>query len=181
MTRYISLLRGINVGGKRKILMTDLTSLYKKLGYLNVTSYIQSGNVIFDSKESEDQNVICNKIENAIYETFGFEVPVIIRNTDEFKELYNNNPFSKKSGFEIKQLCLTLLSDIPNSKSIDLLLKNNTGNDKFKIIKNNIYIYYPGKVRESKLTNNYFERKLKISATTRNWKSITKLFEISIN
>ena len=91
MQKYISILRGINVGGKRKILMSDLKELYQSLGFEDIQTYIQSGNVIFNS--ALDKNEISIQIEKAVFEKYGFEVPVIIRTKEELQKIQSSNPF----------------------------------------------------------------------------------------
>ncbi|AFM03688.1 hypothetical protein Fleli_1252 [Bernardetia litoralis DSM 6794] len=184
MTKYISILRGINVGGKRKILMKDLKELYHNLGFLNVETYIQSGNVIFDSDfNSElDRNKISNKIEKAIFEKYAFEVPVILRTKEELLHIQSLNPFiqsEKEEGNLINNLHLTFLESIPMAENIEKSKEiESKTTDKFEIIENNIFIFCNDKYHTSKLTNNFFEKKLKTKATTRNWKTIKKLGEL---
>lgn len=179
MTKYISILRGINVGGKRKILMADLKELYQSLGFENVITYIQSGNVIFEAKEKEGSRAFPKKIEEAILKEYGFEVPVIIRSVDEIKNIISINPFLKKEDVKIENLCVTFLSDIPNEENLQKINAYNYSPDLFQIIDNNAFIFVAGKYHQSKLTNNFFEKKLVVSATTRNWKTVKKLLELS--
>ncbi len=179
MTRYISVLRGINVGGKRKILMVDLKMLYEKLGFSNITTYIQSGNVFFDSDQEE--NEISRKIEKAIIDHYGFTVPVIIRTLAEMETIFADNPFLKLQDTNIENLHLTFLSEAPSSELLDKIKKVDIGLDKIKIIHNNAYIYIYGKFLESKISNALFEKNLKVSATNRNWRTVSKLVEIAKN
>ncbi|MFK8006001.1 MAG: DUF1697 domain-containing protein [Saprospiraceae bacterium] len=180
MTKYISILRGINVGGKRKILMADLKELYKSLGFENIITYIQSGNVIFESKKKNNNNVFTRKIKEAIFEKYGFDVPVIIRSVKEIKSIVKNHPFEKKEGCQIENLCLTFLSEIPTAENLEKINTYDYAPDLFQIIEDNAFIFIQGKYHQSKLTNNFFEKKLKVSATTRNWKTVNKLLELSI-
>ena len=113
MTRYISILRGINVGGKRKVLMKDLKSLYEKLGLSKVETYIQSGNVIFESDQKLSNANLELKIQQALAETYGFDVPVIVRTAEEWAESVVNNPFWKEKDADIDRLHLTFLKDLP--------------------------------------------------------------------
>lgn len=180
MTKYISILRGINVGGKRKILMADLKELYKSLGFENVITYIQSGNVIFTSKMKDHNIAFAKKIKDAIFEKYGFDVPVIIRSVEELKNILQINPFLKKEGVQVENLCLTFLSEVPTDANLAIINTYDYSPDLFQIIGNNTFIFIQGKYHQSKLTNNFFEKKLKVSATTRNWKTVNKLLELSI-
>src|SRR3954471_13536569 len=96
METFISILRGINVSGQKKIQMTDLKALYEGLKFKEVITYIQSGNVIFKSKSASDQK-LAKRIEDAIYERYGFTVPVIIRTAEEMEHAISANPFLKQS------------------------------------------------------------------------------------
>ncbi len=179
MTKYISILRGINVGGKRKILMADLRELYKSLGFENIVTYIQSGNVIFESKKKNANNTFTKKIKEAIFEKYGFDVPVIIRSVEEIKNILKKNPFLKKEGVQIENLCVTFLSEVPSEENLEKIKTYDYSPDLFQIIEDNTFLFIEGKYHKSKLTNNFFEKKLKVSATTRNWKTVLKLLELS--
>ena len=178
MNRKIGILRGINVGGKRKILMADLKSMCKKLGLKNVTTFIQSGNLIFNSDKPNSE--LENDLERAITDKYGFDVPVIVRAEKELENSINNNPFFEKDA-DIKQLYLTFLKEKPNKENIEKTLTFNYEPDKFKIDDKDAFIFCAGKYHESKLTNNFFEKQLKVGATTRNWKTVMKLSELSKN
>ncbi|MFK7770565.1 MAG: DUF1697 domain-containing protein [Saprospiraceae bacterium] len=181
MTKYISILRGINVGGKRKILMADLRELYQSLGFENVITYIQSGNVIFESKKKNTNSTFTKKIKEAVFEKYGFDVPVIIRSVEEIKSIVENHPFEKKEGAQVENLCLTFLSEIPSDENLEKINTYDYAPDLFQIIEDNVFLFIQGKYHQSKLTNNFFEKKLKVSATTRNWKTVNKLLELSTN
>lgn len=178
MNRKIGILRGINVGGKRKILMADLKSMCEELGLKKVTTYIQSGNLIFNSDKPNSE--LENELEKAITEKYGFDVPVIVRTQKELENSINNNPFFEKDA-DIKQLHLTFLKKKPSKENIEKAQTFNYKLDKFKIDNKNVFIFCAGKYHESKLTNNFFEKQLKVGATTRNWKTVMKLSELSKN
>lgn len=184
MQKYISILRGINVGGKRKILMKDLKELYQNLGFLDVQTYIQSGNVIFKT-DNLNKIEISQKLEKAIFERYNFEVPVIIRTKEELLNIQSSNPFieSEENKEELlNNLHLTFLEEIPTTENIKKAKEIESKNtDKFEIIENNIFVFCEGKYHTSKLTNTFFEKKLKTKATTRNWKTIEKLTELVIS
>ena len=175
MENKIGILRGINVGGKRKILMADLKSLCEKLGLKNVVTYIQSGNLIFVS--GKQNSALETMLEKAIQETFGFEVPVIVRSSKELESSINNNPFHDKNA-DINALHLTFLKEKPTQENVEKALSFNYEPDKFEIKDKCVYIYCEGKYHQSKLTNNFFEKKLNTGATTRNWKTVLKLADL---
>jgi len=176
--RYIALLRGINVSGQKKIKMIDLKNLFEALGFKNVKTYIQSGNVIFDY-DHIDIEKLANKIKKEISETFGFFVNTIIRTDEEFRKIINNNPFVKDSNVEIDNLYVTFMLDIPDSSLVELLDEKKEENEKLSVISREIYLYCPNGYGRTKLNNVMIERKLKTVATTRNWKTINNLFQMS--
>lgn len=177
--KYISILRGINVGGHRKILMADLKNLYENLGFTQIVSYIQSGNVIFES-DSGDTNQISSSIENAISKVYGFAVPVIIRTHVEIKKAYEDMPFGQIDlKAEGSKYFLTLLSKQPTKENCEVLMGYVKTPEKLSIDGTHIYTYYSNGAGRSKLTNALMENKLKVRATSRNWKTVVKLIELS--
>lgn len=179
MTKYISILRGINVGGTRKIPMTGLKSALEKAGFQEVQTYIQSGNVIFDSEETEAR-ILEEKIQEIIAATFGFaDVPVIVRNSKEWAESIVNNPFLKENDPDIEKLHLTFLKELPSAENMEKIKSLDFLPDRFQIIGKDVFVYCENGYGRSKITNDFFEKKLKVSATTRNWKTVMKLHEIA--
>ena len=179
MTKQIAILRGINVGGKRKILMADLKTMFSALGFEDVQTYIQSGNVIFNSKSKDNDMEMANKIEQSISKIYGFEVPVIVRTVNELNDAISNNPFFNKKETDIERHHLTFLKEVPEKENLEKIKSYTYLPDKFEIKEKNVFIYCSGKYSDSKFTNKFFENKLKISATTRNWKTVLKLSELS--
>jgi uncharacterized protein (DUF1697 family) len=178
MAKYISILRGINVGGNRKILMKDLKSLYEGLDFSKVETYIQSGNVVFESDLKLSNADLEVKIQYAIIETFGFDVPVIVRTAVEWAISIVNNPFWKEEDADIDRLHLTCLKEIPSPELLEKIKPFQYLPDRYEIIGKNVFVFCAAGYGTSKLVNSFFESKLKTSATTRNWKTVTKLHEI---
>ncbi len=177
--KYVCLLRGINVGGHRKILMVDLKKLFVNLGAKNVVTYIQSGNVLFESSEL---NVLLfsNKVQAEIVSVYKFEVNVITMSFQELKILPELNPYYlPPSNYDPKanRLRVTFVNQTPDN-SLILNLQEQKFNDEYHISNKAIFIRCEGKYSETKLTNQMFEKKLNCSATTRNWKTVLKLIEI---
>ena len=181
MSKYISILRGINVGGNRKILMADLKSLFEKLEFSNIQTYIQSGNVIFNSDQKRSNADLEQEIQQAIADTFGFDVPVIIRSAEEMTDSIANNPFWKEKDIDIDRLHLTFLKELPSKEKLDKLKTLTFNPDRFEIIGKDVFIFCSAGYSDSKLTNQLFESKLGTSATTRNWKTVIKLRELSLS
>jgi uncharacterized protein (DUF1697 family) len=176
MPVYISILRGINVGGARKIPMNDLKIIYENLGFEKVKTYIQSGNLVFTIKNQVSIKILSSEIEKAILNKWNYHVPVILRTLDEMEEIIRGNPFIGEKEIDQEKLHVTLLSDFPE-KSIE----GDYVPDRFSIVGKNIYLYCPNGYGRTKLSNTFFEKKLKLNATTRNWKSITKLLDIGLD
>lgn len=175
MAVFLSILRGINVSGHKKISMTDLKVLYEELNFKNVITFIQSGNVVF---ESTTEKGLVKKIEQKISETYNFDVPVILRTLDEMERLLKENQFVKEKNIDITKLHITYLSEIPTDENLAKVKKYNFEPDRFYISGKEVYIYCPDGYGRTKLTNNFFENKLKVSATTRNWKTSNELLKI---
>lgn len=176
--KYIALIRGINIGRSKRIKMADLVKTLESLGFKNIKTYLQSGNVIFEH-DSSDIAEIVGSIGRKISEIFSFSVDVIIRTKDELENIVNGNPFIKESDIELDKLHVTFLSDIPDQKAVLNLDINKAENEKFEIIGREVYLYCPNGYARTKLKNDAFEKKLNTTATTRNWKTTNKLMELS--
>ena len=174
MNTFIALLRGINVSGQKKVPMVELRSLLSDLGLKNVQTYIQSGNVIFQSSE-ENRTALENLIQKAILSHFGFEVPVLVRTATEIKDILDACPFleeKKMNGY------FTLLHSAPDTSLIKETHLISYPNEEFHITSQCVYFYSTSGYGNAKCNNNFFERKLKIDATTRNYKTIVKLLSL---
>ena len=171
MKTYIVILRGINVSGKNKLPMADLRELLSTLNFQNVQTYIQSGNIILDSDETKSN--VCQKIKEGIVSKFGYDVPVLIRTISEWEKAIANNPYPTENH---KILGFAFLREIPKEKSFEI---TGTEEDVYTIIEDVVYIYCPTGMARTKLTNNLFERKLKVTATSRNFRTTLKLLELA--
>ncbi|MFD2566254.1 DUF1697 domain-containing protein [Pseudotenacibaculum haliotis] len=170
MKTYIVLLRGINVSGKNKIPMQELRDLLEGIGYENVRTYIQSGNIILNSEE--DKTIISKKISEAIQKHFGYEVPALTYSLEDWKHIIQDNPYSEGE----KAIYFTFMDQEPENTAIEV---NGTKDDEFTIYKNMVYLNCLGGYGKSKLSNNLFENKLKVIATTRNFRTVHKLLELA--
>lgn len=168
---FIILLRGINVSGKNKIPMADLREMLNELDFQNVQTYIQSGNIILESGLSKDS--ICDKIKIGIKSKFNYDVPVIARTIPEWKKAIKKYPFPTENE---KIVAFSFLDKTAEINEIEF---KNIGEDQFKIDGDVIYIYCPNGFGKSKITNNLFERKLKVTATTRNLRTTLKLLDLA--
>ncbi len=173
----IVLLRGINVGGKRKILMGDLRMLLAKNGYSEIRTYIQSGNILLESDQEKDTEKIGVHIQQLIEKTYGFTVPTVVLPLEKLKKAYANNPFPAPESDKIS-LHLTILQASPKPALVKAIADFDAGADRFLIKDQFVYLRCEGKYHKSKLTNTFFEKKLEVSATTRNWRTVGKLLEM---
>ena len=179
MQTFVSILRGINVSGQKKILMADLKTLYEDLQFKDVTTYIQSGNVIFKTGHKLSDTELTKQIEKAIHKKYDFEVPVQVRSVQELENIVTSNPFLNGKNIQVDKLHITFLSEIPDKTGIESMEKLYFSGDQFKVIGKEVYLYTPGGYGETKLSNKFFETKLKTKATTRNWKTVNTLLEMA--
>ncbi len=175
MNTYIALLRGINVGGHKKILMADLRTLFEKMGFENVRTYIQSGNVVFQTKE-DNLDVIEDRLKHQIFKQYNFEVPILITTRKELKSIIKNCPFSQE---KMEKSHFTLLFTPPLKELIHETNKVNYPNEEFSITKKCIYFYCSMGYTRVKCNGNFFEKKLKEVSTSRNYRTLMKLMELS--
>jgi len=178
MQTYISILRGINVSGHKLIKMKALQELYENLGFSNVRTYIQSGNVVFGSK-SEDTGKLEKIIASAILKNFEFEVPIIVLKRDELNYITSQNMFLTQREKDISKLHVTFLSKEPEKNLAESIGREEYSPDEYNIVGKAIYLFCPQGYGNTKLNNNFFEKKLKVQATTRNWKTVLELLNLS--
>ncbi|MFI8604938.1 DUF1697 domain-containing protein [Cellulophaga baltica] len=178
MTTYILLLRGINVSGQKKIKMVDLKCSLEKLGLKNVQTYIQSGNVVFESDELS-KSILIASIESLILKTVEFEVPILLFEAKEFKLILENSPYLAAETVAANHSYFVLFKT-PAEDSLKQKLQSEAFlNEEFSIASACIYLKCNVGYGKAKCNNNFFERKLKIQATTRNYKTMSKLVALS--
>lgn len=178
MATYISLLRGINVSGQKKVNMKELKALYESLNLDKVSTYIQSGNVVFNSDQYAEGELKHN-IEIAIEKYYGFNVPVIIINSSKFSKALTDLPFKDiELATQGSKTLFSFLSKIPDKDLIDGLHHYLTASERLIILGDVVYLYCPDGYGKTKVTNNLLERKLAVTSTTRNLKTVIKLQEM---
>ena len=175
MNIYAALLRGINVSGKNILSMKALKELFVDVGMKNVTTYIQSGNVVFDSG-NDDRSDISKKLEIAISKMFGYDVPVLIRSKQELREIIDKNPFASE---DEKMLYITFLKENPDKELTSELQGMNVNDDEIRIIDKSAYLLIRNGYGNTKLSNAFIEKKLRVVSTTRNIKTVKKLIEFT--
>ncbi len=165
--------------GHNSIKMTELAKLYIDLGFNDAETYIQSGNVIFSSDDKISVPSLAANIEKAILERFSFNVPVMIRTNKELGDLFSSNPFLNEINFDPSKMAVLFLHDKPTEAQIQKVADIDYPPDKFKIIGKEIFIYCPNGFGRTKLYTNFFENKMKVIGTARNWKTITTILELA--
>lgn len=178
MKKYIALLRGINVSGQKKILMSDLKILMLELNFENIHIYIQSGNIIFDFIDVNFK-ILENQISEKIKLKFGFDVVIIVKTPSDIESAITKNPFLKDVTKELNKIYVVFLSEKPAFNDINLLDNIDYSPEEFIIDDNIIYFYAPFGAGNSKLSTHFFEKKLNVNATARNWNTVNKLLELS--
>ena len=175
MKTYIILLRGINVSGQKKVPMAELGTLLSNLGFKNVSTYIQSGNIVLQSGENKGSK-IKEIIEKGILNHFNFEVSTLVLLFEDFKTSFDNCPFSQDKK---EKSYFTLLHAVPEKELVREVSSIIYPNEEFIVNHTCIYFYSENGYGRAKCNNNFFERKLKITATTRNYKTMLKLLSLS--
>ncbi len=174
MTAFVSLFRGINVGGQHKIRMDELKDLHESLGFREVFPYIQSGNVVFSSDDA-DVARLQRQIEKGFEKKFGFHVEVFVRTSAELRDIIDNNPFQSQPSKESKWIVVLFLAARPDDTAQEDLLKTYVGPEELFIIGKELYIYYTNGIGRSKLSLSLIEKKLKTVGTARNLNTILQL------
>lgn len=177
---YIAMLRGINVGRTARIKMTGLVSVFESIGFKNVRTYVQSGNVICRYSGNDIANLI-KTIEAKLKSEFHQDINIIVRTAVDLQRVIARNPFIQEPDLDTGILYVTFLSGTPAESSLAQFKQFQVGPDRFIIIDREIYLYCPNGYGRTRLSNDFFERKLHITATTRNWKTVTTLFDIAQN
>jgi uncharacterized protein (DUF1697 family) len=174
--RYVALLRGINIGGKTMIKMSELKSTFEQLGFKNVVTYINSGNVAFDAPKSPDGK-LATKIERAVERFAGRQVQVMVRDREAIKDVLANNPFDGEYETHKQMHVMFMNEEIPHAKHEEAL-RLQTENERIAIRGREIYALLPGGVADSLIGRGLLEKKLKMPMTARNWRTVEKLAEL---
>ena len=174
MPIYISMLRGINVGGHKRIKMDRLRESFEALGFEQVRTYIQSGNVVFNAGKLSPA-ALSTRIEERILADFGFSVSVISRAADEMANTIKNNPFLRQPGIDPEKLHVAFLSEAPAPSAVNKLEKLTLKPDRSRCLGREVYLYFPNGVSGSSLWKHPLDGVLSVVATMRNWKTVNTL------
>jgi uncharacterized protein (DUF1697 family) len=175
-TTYAALLRGINLGARNRLAMADLRRIVEELGAEDVGTYVQSGNVVLRSRLTADR--LASAIETAIRKELGMEVPVLVRSGRQLRALVRGNPFARPN-VDVATLHVTFLAARPAAKLVAGLRRESFGPDAFELVRGDVCLSCPGGYGRSKLGNAFLERRLGVPATTRNWRTVTALADLT--
>ncbi|MBP7471296.1 MAG: DUF1697 domain-containing protein [Flavobacterium sp.] len=177
MTTHLALLRGINVSGHNMIKMEALKTTLEAVGFQNVQTYIQSGNVFVDTEE-ENTAAVGFKIKQEIFKSFGHEVPVVVIGKADLETSLKNNPFLKEKDSDLKKLYVAFVSKTLQPDSMNDLRISQFKPDEANIDANRIYIKYAVGAGKTRFDQKYIEKKLNVTATIRNWNTVTQLLKM---
>ncbi len=180
MPVIISMLRGVNLGPHHRIKMDALRALYESLGFTDVQTYVQSGNVIFRTN-SRDLAAVAAQIENAVERKFGFRADVVVRTTAELRKAVERNPFAARRDLEPNKFLVTFLAGEPDPEGRKKLLQMKTDPEELRIEGREIYIYFTNGMARPKLSWTAAAKMLKSAGTGRNWNTVGALLEMAEN
>jgi uncharacterized protein (DUF1697 family) len=177
VTRVVALLRGINVGGKHKVTMADLKDAFSLAGCQDVSTYVQSGNVVF-TPPSPDLSEVAGQLQRVIADRTGLDVKVQVWTHEELVTVAAANPLAQADP-DAAHLHIVFLDAAPAPELTAQLDPDRSPPDRFEVGDRAVYVHYPEGAARSKLTADYFERSLRVAATARNLKTVTKLIDMS--
>jgi uncharacterized protein (DUF1697 family) len=174
----VSLLRGVNLGPHNRMKMDALRAVLEALGLRKVETYVQSGNAVFLAKVAANR-ALAAKIETAIEEDFGFQIPVILRTADELRRTVAANPFRCREDIEPAKLLVTFLESTPDKASGERLRELNTSPDEVHLVGRELFVYFPAGAGRSKFPWPKVDKMLQTHGTARNWNTVVKLLEMA--
>jgi uncharacterized protein (DUF1697 family) len=176
MATWIALFRGINVGGKNILPMKELTRELEKLGYTGIETYIQSGNVVFQSPRAK-AGTLARRIGEAIAKSHGIQSRIIVLSAKQLEDAAASNPYPEAEG-DPKSLHLSFLAHAPESPDLETLNQLKSGSESFTLLGDVFYLRAPAGIGRSKLAARA-EKALGVAATARNWRTVTRLIELA--
>ncbi len=177
MTTFIAFLRAINLGKNRRVPMAELRATVADAGYGEVTTHLQSGNVVFSSR-TRRPDAVERAVEQLLQRDFGIEVDVMVRTAGDLAKIAKTNPLVQRGG-DVTKLHVAFLKSRPSAAATRALAGYDVGRDQFALRGTELYLRYPDGVARSKMSTALFERTLGTPATVRTWKVVTKLVELS--
>lgn len=177
MTTHLALLRGINVSGHNMMKMETLKTMLENIGFTNVRTYLQSGNVFVDTEE-ESTSKVGFMIKQEIFKVFGHEVPTIVITKEDLELCFKNSPYLKEKDIDTKKLYVAFVSTVLKSENINDLKISQFKPDEASIDGNRIFIKYAVGAGKTRLEGKYIEKKLNVVVTLRNWNTVTNLLKM---
>lgn len=177
MPNYLCLLRGINVAGQKLIKMDALREIFKAQGYQSVSTYIQTGNIFFSHPESSPEKVRSN-IESMLHHSLGYEVAAIIREAHQMQDIFARNPFANREEVQTKQIYIAYLDQVPSKENIIDFEAMSNDIEEVRVVGEEVWFLYGNGAGNAKITNQVLEKKLKVTSTSRNWNSTSKLRDL---
>jgi uncharacterized protein (DUF1697 family) len=174
----IAMLRAVNVAGHQKIGMEALKTLCSAMGWKDVKTYIQSGNIVF-REVGKTPEKLARKLEDGIEAEFGFRPAVLVRTAAEMRKVIANNPFAQRDEVQPNKLLVVFMSSAPTQKTVDQVLALPCDPEEIHILGREIYIYYPEGMARPKIPLARLERILQCSSTGRNWNTVNKLLAMA--
>ncbi len=174
MTIYVALLRAVNVGGRSQVAMSDLRNVLTDVGFEDVRSLLQSGNVVFKTDAGTGAKLEA-KLEAETQRRLGLKTAVFIRTAEEMDAVIANNPFPREAKRDPSHLLVVFLKDVPTANAVKALRAAITGPELVQAKGMHAYIVYPAGIGRSRLTNAVIEAKLGTQGTARNWNTVVKL------
>jgi uncharacterized protein (DUF1697 family) len=178
MPVIILMLRGVNVGGHNVFKMDALRTLYESLGFRNVESYVQSGNVVFSS-EAQSLAALAKQIGDGIEKRFGFRPDLILRTPSDLKSVIARNPFARRQDLDPRKLHVMFLADNPQKEALQQIAELKTDPEELRISGRELYMYFHNGMGRSGLSLNKIEKILSTPGTARNWNTVEKLLEMA--
>lgn len=173
--KYVALLRGINVGGHKKIAMRDLCLLFETLGFKQVKSILQSGNIVFEATPHVSETQLEQQIASAIDQQLQLDIAVLVRRKESLVEIIRNNPFSALAISDPSHLLVMVVDKNPSSPALEALIKSIQGREQIIGGHQCLYLAYPDGIGRSKLTHQLIEKKLGLQGTARNWTTLARI------
>lgn len=167
------------MAGHNIIKMADLSAMFRETGFSDAETFIQSGNIIFTTAGVIGNSGLASRIESAIRLRFGFDIAAMIRTPDEVVKIIATNPFSSENNYDPSKSAVIFLREMPFEEQLEKVRNINYPPDKFEIIGQEIFIYCPNGFGRTKLYTNFFENKMKVSGTARNWNTINTVLELA--
>ena len=177
MKTHLALLRGINVSGHNMMKMDALKVALENIGFQNVVTYIQSGNVFVDSEEANGPSVGFT-IKQEIFKVFGHEVPVIVIGKEDLEACFKNSPYVNLPEVDSKKLYVAFISKELHSSALNELKISQFKPDEASVDGSRIFIKYDIGAGKTRLDQKYIEKKLNVTATVRNWNTVTTLLKM---